>query len=315
LKKELRRFGEAKLNKVTVLGSMNMDIVYRVKDKPKDGETIFGKSIEYICGGKGANQAVSSKRLGAEVCMIGKIGPDANGKILVDALEKDGINTSFVTTDKNTNSGTAIISVSDSGSNSIVVISGSNMKISKTDIKKAMSEIKTSQFLLSQLEVPMNAISFAFDYAKKNGVKTILNPAPSSIIFDEILLNTDIIIPNETEAFQLTGVCVVDLESAKQAAEFFFEKGVGFVIVTLGEKGAALVSKENAEILPAIIVKAIDTTAAGDGFVGAIASKLPASFSYEDLREAVIFGNKVSSIVVQRKGAQPSLPFLYEVKF
>lgn len=313
LKRELRRFGEAKLNKVTVLGSMNMDIVYRVKNKPKDGETIFGKSIEYICGGKGANQAVSAKRLGADVCMIGKIGPDANGKILVEALEQDGINTRFVTTDKSTNSGTAIISVSDSGSNSIVVISGSNMEISDADIEKAKNEIKTSQFLLSQLEVPMNSISFAFDYAKKNGVKTILNPAPASKILDELLINTDIIIPNETEAFQLTGVCVVDLESAKKAAEFFFEKGVGYVIVTLGEKGAALVSKDKAEILPAIIVKAIDTTAAGDGFVGAIASKLPADYSYDDLREAVLFGNKVSSIVVQRKGAQPSLPFLYEL--
>ena len=313
MKKELRRFGEAKLNKVTVLGSMNMDIVYRVKNKPKDGETIFGKSIEYICGGKGANQAVSAKRLGSEVCMIGKIGPDANGAILVNALKKDGINTDFITVDKDTNTGTAIISVSDSGSNSIVVISGANMQISNADIEKAKSEIKASQFLLSQLEVPMNAISFAFDYAKKNGVKTILNPAPASKILDEILINTDIIIPNETEAFQLTGTCVIDLETAKKAAEFFFNKGVTYVIVTLGEKGAALISKENAEIIPAIIVKAIDTTAAGDGFVGAIASKLSAEFTYDDLKEAVLFGNKVSSIVVQRKGAQPSLPFLYEV--
>ncbi|MEI8216056.1 MAG: ribokinase [Eubacteriales bacterium] len=301
------------MNKITVLGSMNMDIVYRVKKAPKDGETIFGTSLEYICGGKGANQAVAAKRLGADVSMIGKVGADSNGIILTEALQKDGINTDLVTLDENESTGTAIISVNESGSNSIVVISGSNMKINRDDITKSEKEILSSQFLLTQLEVPMEAISIAFDYARINGVKTILNPAPASSISDEILANTDIIIPNETEAYILTKVCVEDISSAKEAAEVFFRKGVGYVIITLGEKGAALVSRDKAEIIPAFPVQAIDTTAAGDGFVGALSSSLPYDFKYDDLRKAVIFGNKVSSIVVQRKGAQPSLPYLNEI--
>lgn len=314
------------MNKITVLGSMNMDIVYKIKEAPKDGETIFGTNLEYICGGKGANQAVAASRLGSKVSMIGRIGADANGKILVEALKNDGINTSFVFEDVTENSGTAIISVNEIGSNSIVVISGSNMKISNSDVLKATDEIKKSCFIVAQLEVPIPAIEFAFDLANKNGVKTVLNPAPALEISDEIYSKTDIIIPNETETFELTGIKVTDEKSATDAAKFFFRKGVGHVIITMGEKGAALISKEKTVLIPANNVKAVDTTAAGDGFVGALVSYLcrkndkqhneqgRVTLNFEALEKAVKFANKVSSLVVQRNGAQPSLPYLREIE-
>lgn len=302
------------MNRICVLGSMNMDIVLKVKNMPQVGETIMSKSMEKIAGGKGANQAVAAKRSGAEVYMIAKVGRDDNGVILTEELEKDNIDVRYVFKDNKEPTGMAIINVDDNGDNSIIVVSGANMAINSNEISSIEGAIEESNIVITQFETPMDMSIEAFKLAKKHDKLTILNPAPAREIDDELLKYTDIIIPNETEAELLTNIEVKDLYSGKRAAEEFFKKGVKCVIITLGEKGAAVITKENSEIVPAYKVEAIDTTAAGDSFIGALSSIIDAeNLNFEDIKAAVKFGNKVSSIAVQRKGAQPSIPYLNEV--
>lgn len=302
------------MNKVCVLGSINMDLVIKVKDMPKVGETILSKSFEKIAGGKGANQAVAAKRCGNEVSMIGKIGLDDNGKALKRLLEDDEIDTSLIFEDEKNPTGMAMITVDENSDNSIIVISGSNMKINEGEIEKSKEKIKNSDILISQFETPEDMTIKAFNIAKENGKITILNPAPAKEIKKELLKVTDIIIPNETEAELLTGIKVNDLDTAKLAGKKLLEFGVKFAIITLGEKGAAIINNERAELVKAFKVNAVDTTAAGDSFIGGLSSKLNINdLNFENLIKAVTFGNKVSSIAVQREGAQPSIPTLEEV--
>ena len=302
------------MNKVCVLGSINMDLVIKVNEMPKEGETILSKSFEKIAGGKGANQAVAAKRCGNIVSMIGKIGRDDNGQILKTLLDEEGIDTSLVFEDNDEPTGMAMITVNNRGNNSITVISGSNMTLNKSEIDKSKEVIKNSDILISQFETPEEITLQAFKIAKENNKITILNPAPAKKIDDELLKYTDIIIPNETEAELLTGVEVNDLETAKIASKELLDKGVKFVIITLGSKGAAVISKENGQVVPAFKVNAVDTTAAGDSFIGGLSSKLDIeNLNFENLLKAVKFGNKVSSITVQREGAQPSIARLAEV--
>lgn len=302
------------MNKVCVLGSMNMDLVMKVKDVPQVGETILSKSFEKISGGKGANQAVAAKRSGAEVFMISKIGQDDNGKILKGKLEEDNIDVKYVFEDKNESTGMAMIMVTEKGNNSIIVVAGSNMTINKEEIDYSMEAVKESHILISQFETPEDMTLRAFSKAKELGKVTILNPAPAKKIDKELLKATDIIIPNETEAELLTGVKVETLEDAKKAGEVFLESGVRFAIITLGSRGAAVIGKDFCELVPAYKVNAIDTTAAGDSFIGGLSSKLDVNnINKETLVKAVNFGNRVSSIAVQRKGAEPSIPYLKEV--
>jgi ribokinase len=302
------------MNKTCILGSLNMDIVLEVENMAKVGETIFAKSLTSIPGGKGANQAVAAKRMGSDVYMIGKVGLDSNGDFLVSELESHGINTDYIFKDNKESTGTAIINVNNEGNNSIVVVAGANMNINIDEIMQSFSIINGCDVIIAQFETPSEMTMEAFIYAKFQGIITILNPAPAKKIDNELFKYTDIIIPNETEAYELTGILVEDIESAKKAANNFIAMGVNYVIITLGSKGAALITKEKAEIIPAIKVNAIDTTAAGDSFIGAVSSKLTAKeLSYENLKKAIVFANKVSSIVVQRSGAQPSIPSMKEV--
>ncbi|WBW99032.1 ribokinase [Oceanirhabdus sp. W0125-5] len=303
------------MNKICVLGSMNMDMVLNVKNLPKKGETLLVNNMEKIPGGKGANQAVAAQRLGSNVYMIAQIGEDDNGEILLDCLKKDGINTDYVFKDKFNPTGLAIITVDENADNMISVISGANMTINNEQIKEAEEIIKNCNIVISQFETPIETTIETFKIAKENGIITILNPAPATSVPDELLNVTDIIVPNETEALELTDVEVKDLESAKIAATKFIDKGVNYVIITLGEKGAALITKEQADLIPAYKVAAVDTTAAGDSFIGAVSSKLSKApkVDYEVLKKAINFGNKVSSIAVTKKGAQISLPTLEEV--
>lgn len=303
------------MNKVCVIGSMNMDLVLKVNDIPRVGETILSKSVEKIAGGKGANQAVAAKRCGAQVAMIAKIGKDENGQILKGILEEDNIDVKYVFEDKKEATGMAIIMVNENGNNSIIVVAGSNMTINEHEIEASVEKIKESDILIAQFETSEEMTLKAFQKAKELGKVTILNPAPAKKINDELLKVTDIIVPNETEAEVLTGITVESLEDAKRAGEAFLEKGVKFAIITLGSRGAAVIGKEFCELVPAYKVNAIDTTAAGDSFIGGLSSKLDfKNINKETLIKAVNFGNKVSSISVQRKGAQPSIPYLKEIE-
>lgn len=302
------------MNKVCILGSMNIDLVLKIDNLPQVGETILSKSLEKIPGGKGANQAVAARRSGAQVSMISKIGKDDNGKFLKGELIKDNIDVSLVFEDEKEATGMAMIMVNQNGNNSIVVVSGSNMTIDSADIEKASETIKNSDILVSQFETPEDMTIKAFERAKEFGKVTILNPAPAKAIKDELLKVTDIIIPNETEAELITGIKVETVEDAKKAGQAFMSKGVKFAIITLGSRGAAVIGKDFCEVVPAFKVNAIDTTAAGDSFIGGLSSRLKVKDINKDtLIKAVEFGNKVSSIAVQRKGAQPSIPYLKEV--
>lgn len=292
-----------------------MDLVLRVERMVHPGETILSKDYKKIPGGKGANQAVAAKRLGANVYFIGQVGRDENGYEMIETLKKDNIDISHIKYSENSPTGIAIITVDDEGRNSIIVVSGANMEITEQWIREAENTIKQSRMLVAQFETPLQVTIEAFKIAKANGVITVLNPAPAKQIPDELLKLTDIIVPNETEAFELTNVKVDDNESIKEAARKFIKKGIAFVIITLGERGAALVTSDKLSIVPAYKVKAIDTTAAGDSFIGALVSKLQneESIDFESIEKSIKFANKVSSIVVQRQGAQPSLPYLDEV--
>jgi len=302
------------MNKVCILGSINMDMVVSVNKMPLIGETIFSDNFKLAHGGKGANQAVASRRLGADVYMISKVGQDAYGLEIVNNLEKENINVNSIFKDDVKPTGTAIITVNNEGNNSIVVVPGANMTLNLKEIDKCKEIIGNSDIIVAQFETPIEVTMEAFKFAKEKGVITILNPAPAKEIPTELLKYTDIIVPNETEATALTGVKVQDLESAKQAANIFFNNKVKYVIITLGDKGAAVISKEDGVLIPAYKVNAVDSTAAGDSFIGAISTKLTKSnLNINSLVEAVKFGNKVSAIAVQREGAQPSIPFLKEI--
>jgi ribokinase len=247
--------------------------------------------------------------------MIGKVGADSNGEIMLKALKKDGINIEHVGIDNETTTGVAIISVDDEGNNTIQVISGANMNIKKEEIQKFSEIIKKSYLIVAQFETPIELTIEAFKIAKENNVITVLNPAPAAAIPGELLGLTDIIASNETEAFEITGIKVESVDDMKKASNKLIEKGVRFVIITLGSRGASVASKDNFEIVPAYSVNPVDTTSAGDGFIGAVCYKLQNKkyLDFEIIKNAVRFGNKVSSIVVQKKGAQPSLPYLKEV--
>jgi ribokinase len=302
------------MNKICILGSINMDMVVSVDKMPLVGETIFSENFKLAHGGKGANQAVASQRLGSEVYMISKVGKDAYGLQILNGLEKENINIANIFKDDVNPTGTAIITVNSEGNNSIIVVAGANMTLSLDEIGKCKDIITSSDIIVAQFETPIEVTMEAFKFAKQNGVITILNPAPAKEIPNELLRYTDIIVPNETEATTLTGVDVNDLESAKQAANVFLNNSVKYVIITLGDKGAAVISKEDGVLIPAYKVNAIDSTAAGDSFIGAISTKLKKSdLNIMSLVEAVKFGNKVSAIAVQREGAQPSIPFLKEI--
>lgn len=302
------------MNTVCILGSINMDIILNVSRMPQIGETITGNSLKNAGGGKGANQAVAAKRSGAKVYMIGKVGRDSSGSVLVDSLKHDEINTEYIFESFNTSTGTALITVDESGNNSIIVVPGANKDLTAIEIEASRKAIEASDILITQFETPIDRSTEAFKIAKNKGNITILNPAPAKSIPDELLLYTDIIVPNETEAFELTGIRINNLKDAEKAANVFLEKGVKYVIITLGEKGAALIGSERSEIIPSFKVHAVDTTAAGDSFIGGLASVLDVNnMGFDALKKAVIFGSKVSSIAVQRVGAQPSIPYLKEV--
>lgn len=303
------------MNNICVIGSINMDVVLKVDRMVKVGESIFAKDLKNISGGKGANQAIACSRMNSKVSMVSKVGVDGNGQILVDKLKENNINTEYIFKDKEISTGMALITVDNEGNNSIIVASGANMTITEDEINKANEVIKNSDIVISQFEVPMKTILEGFKLAKKHNKLTILNPAPAKEINKELLKYTDIIIPNETEAYELTGVEVTDLNSAKEASKVLLEDGIKCVIITLGSKGAAVITKENADLVQAFKVNAVDTTAAGDSFIGGFASKLDVdNITFENIKKSIKFGNMVSSITVQREGAEPSIPYLKEVQ-
>jgi ribokinase len=285
-------------------------MVIKTHNFPAPGETILGGRFLMNAGGKGANQAVAAARLGGMVTFVGKIGDDIFGKQAVQQLEDEGINVDFVAVDPENPSGVALITVDKKGENSIVVAPGSNGTLSAADFDKAIAELYESEYVLMQLEIPIPTVEHIARMAAKKQQKVVLNPAPAALLSDELLQNLYIITPNETEAELLTGIKVTDESSALKAASALNEKGVEIVIITMGSAGAFLLANGNSEIIKAPKVEAVDTTAAGDTFNGALVVALSEG---KTIQESIVFANKAAAISVTRIGAQSSVPFRKEI--
>ncbi len=299
-----------KCNKILIVGSSNTDMVIKTNHFPAPGETILGGRFLMNAGGKGANQAVAAARLGGMVTFVGKIGDDIFGKQAVQQLEDEGINVDYVAVDPENPSGVALITVDKKGENSIVVAPGSNGTLSSADFDKAIAELNESEFVLMQLEIPIPTVEHVAAMAAEKQKKVILNPAPAALLSDELLKNLYLITPNETEAELLTGIKVTDQNSALLAASALHEKGVEIVIITMGSAGAFLLADNESEIISAPKVEAVDTTAAGDTFNGALTVALSEG---KTIQESIAFANKAAAISVTRIGAQSSVPFRKEI--
>lgn len=298
------------MKNLTVIGSINADHVISVPYFAKPGETLTGHSYHIAYGGKGANQAVAAARLGVKVSFIGCIGNDDIGRAMKTAFEQDGINTQSIKTIPNAMTGIAMIQVAESGENSIVISAGANGHLDETVVAEFQSEITQADCLLMQLETPLPAIIQAAKIAKENNTQVVLNPAPARALPDELLSLLDMITPNETEAEILTGIKVVDELTASQAAAIFHQNGIEKVLITLGSKGVFISEKGGGSIVPGFRVQAVDTTAAGDTFNGALVTAI---LEEKSLAEAIRFAHAAAAISVTRKGAQPSIPARQEV--
>lgn len=296
---------------VLVVGSSNLDLVVTTKRFPNPGETIFGNKFEMFPGGKGANQAVCASRLGCKTTFIGKMGNDEFRDRLSQIMVESEVDISSLLVDEDEHTGTALITVDSNGQNEIIVISGSNMKLTPDDVETKSTLFANASVVLTQLEIPVDTVVRAAELAKVNNAIFILNPAPALPIPNHLLPLIDYITPNESELELLSGVKILDDISVERASRVLISKGVKNVIVTLGEKGSMLVSRTVVKHFPVNQVKVVDSTAAGDAFNGAFASSLSDGHSVD---EAIEFANKIASITVTRMGAQSSMPYLEEIK-
>ncbi|MBN2130911.1 MAG: ribokinase [Sedimentisphaerales bacterium] len=293
-----------------VVGSSNMDLVVRSPRIPVPGETILGGDFLIVPGGKGANQAVAVARLGAHVCFVTKLGDDAFGRKSLEGFKMEGMDTRHVTVTADAPTGVALITVDAAGNNAIVVAPGANAKLGPEDIYRVQSDICSASAVVVQLEIPMTTVQCVAELAHRAGALLILNPAPAQPLAPELLRTVGVLTPNEIEARMLTGVEVVDPESAAEAAARLLDAGVGEVILTMGEKGLLLADENEMEFIPAYKVEAVDTTAAGDCFTGAFAVSRGQG---HDLRNSAIFAARAAALCVMKRGAQPSMPTMQEV--
>jgi len=303
-------FSDRKGKPIIVVGSLNMDLVMRTPRVPVGGETLNGHEFSTLPGGKGANQAVACARLGGKVGMIGQVGNDGFGNTLRDGLSADGIDVSGVKQTSSVGTGVAMILVEDIGQNRIVLASGANGTLSLADIDAQSSAIEGAAILVVQLEVPMPVVQRAIAIAHAACVPVLLNPAPAAPLPEAIWPQIDILVPNESEASLLAGISVSDATSAFAAARIFRQRGVNCVLVTLGAQGVAVIDNIGERHIPAQVVKAVDTTAAGDTFIGGLTAGLIEGMR---LDEAVALGQKASALCVTRHGAQPSIPYRREI--
>ncbi|MEG2787863.1 MAG: ribokinase [Romboutsia sp.] len=297
------------MKKICVIGSLNMDLVVKVDTMPKGGQTLIGSDFKEVPGGKGANQAVAMARLGANISMIGKVGSDSFGKIMINALKGDNVDTKYIDVE-NGPTGVALITVDKNAENSIVVAPGANYKVDKSYIDKNIEAIENSEIVVLQLETPLKTIKYALKKSKELDKYTILNPAPAVKLEDELIANVDLLTPNETELEIISGVEINCEEDILKAAKVMIEKGVKELIVTLGSKGSLYINKEKSIFKKAYKVEAVDTTAAGDSYTGALSV---AFANGKDVEEAMDFASKVGALSVMKEGAQSSLPTLNDV--
>jgi ribokinase len=296
---------------IVVIGSLNMDLVVKTERMPAPGETVRGQGLQTIPGGKGANQAAAIVLMGGTVAMIGRVGGDAFGPRLIENLAEKGVKTSRILQASDAATGIAMILVDAHGQNSIVIAAGANGQVSPQDIDACDPLLRQSDYLVLQFEIPLETVAYAIEKAARYGLKVVLNPAPAMAFSRELLKGIQYLVPNESEAQLLTGLPVVDAPSAERAARLLKSQGADTVIITLGEKGVLAVNDAETLHAPALKVNAVDTTAAGDAFIGGLVVALSHGLA---LKEALRYANCAGAIAVTRFGAQTSLPSAVEVQ-
>ena len=297
-------------DQIIVVGSINTDMVVGANKLPKPGETLIGHKFFMNSGGKGANQAVAAARMGGEVAMIANLGVDVFGDSAIAKLKEEGVNCEGITRDPDRPSGVAIINVDDTGENQIVVAPGANATLDTDLVSTALDRIPPSSIVLLQLEIPIESVVKAVEVCQKKGCRIMLDPAPAQVLPESVYKGTYLLTPNRNEAELLSGILISDRGSVTCAAEKLLMSGVTNVAITLGSQGVFFANAENKQFLEATSVSAVDTTAAGDCFNGAVAAKLSQGCS---LVEGIKSGILASSICVTRHGAQDAMPYSNEV--
>ena len=298
--------------KVTVFGSFVVDLMARAPHLPAPAQTVKGTYFQQGAGGKGFNQGIAAHKAGGNVVMITKIGTDSLGKVATDVMDEVGLSKEHLFYNEEVATGTALIMVDETtAQNAIIIVPGACSSITDEDIAKVADEIKSSSYLLVQLEVNQDANEKVVKLAKEAGVRVIINTAPYQPMTDEFLRGAYLVTPNEVEAEEVTGVAITDLDSANEAARVFFEKGVENVLITLGSRGVYVATRERAEIIPCFKVQAVDTTGAGDAFNGGFLTALSEG---KDLWDAARFAQALAALSVQRLGTTASMPTREEIE-
>ncbi|MCQ4923527.1 ribokinase [Tissierella carlieri] len=294
---------------VTVVGSMNMDLVIKVNEIPQIGETLLGNELLQIPGGKGANQGVAIAKLNNEIIFLGKVGKDVFGDALIESMKESGVNIEHIEkTDEST--GIAVINVDKHGNNNIIVIPGANGNVDKEYLQRHLIAFEKADIVVFQLEVPLETVKEGLKIARKLGKTTILNPAPAYELDDEIIENIDILIPNEHELERISKIKITDQDSILKAANKLLHKGIRQIIVTLGSKGVLYIDTRGHKFFEAYKVNVVDTTAAGDSFIGGFVSSY---IENGNIERSIEMGQKTAALAIQKVGAQSSLPTKEEV--
>jgi ribokinase len=298
-------------SRIVVVGSSNTDMIVKVPQLPKPGETVLGGEFSSAAGGKGANQAVAAARAGGDVTLVARVGDDPFGRQATAGFADNGIDVQYVFVDSDAPSGVALIVVDERGENSIAVASGANARLTRQDVMAAEDAIASADVVVVQLETPLDAVQTAASLASGHGARVVLNPAPAQPLGPEILRHVSVLTPNETEAELLTGVEVASDTGVLTAAETLHAAGVESVLITLGSRGVFVSDSTHRELVPGFTVEAVDATAAGDVFNGALAVALAEG---RVLTEAARFANAAAALAVTRLGAQTSVPTRDEIQ-
>jgi ribokinase len=296
---------------VVVVGGASTDFVAKASRLPRTGETCSGEAFLEGPGGKGANQAVAAARLGARVVLVSAVGNDRRGRTLVGQLDRESVRTTYVLEKPRGDTGAAVIHVDKSGDKQVVAVAGANRLLTASDVERACSRIGRARVVLAQLEVPIEAVTAAFTWARAIGAKTILDPAPAASLHNALVALVDVIKPNMEEAKALTGLAVRDRATARRAAQMLLERGAGAVAIQAGLEGHLLVSKDGEHFLPRVAVDAVDATGAGDAFAGTFAACLARD---KTLADAFTWANAAAALATTRLGAQAGMPKEPELK-